>query len=288
MDREELFKRVDSGKAEIPGSLQQNPTLNGNGSDYNQEHQDEIVSSDDDELPTIEQIFKEATQRRMRNEGQQDNETPSVNQPVKRGREEDNQSVSEKATPVTKRRKDDKPQWQNHDTLSRLGAEITPLARYSQILDDQAMNPPLLSCFNGRREVTNKSKKHLKPARNTQASKNLQPETEKGDTYEVACLLARYRHEFFLEWKLDGSRGWVKSSDILDKAMIEDFIKEYSGFDEGFDLIQERLYKRRTKYLLHARGHSSKEDFWVSESLISPKRLAKIKKSGLDSDKSSA
>ncbi|KFA80099.1 hypothetical protein S40288_11749 [Stachybotrys chartarum IBT 40288] len=75
------------------GSLQQNPTLNGNRSDYNQEHQDEIVSSDDDELPTIEQIFKEATQRRMQNEGQQDNKTPSINQPMKRGREEDNQSM---------------------------------------------------------------------------------------------------------------------------------------------------------------------------------------------------
>jgi hypothetical protein len=94
----------------------------------------------------------------------------------------------------------------------------------------------------------------------TQASKNRQPETEKGDTYEVACLLARYWHEFFLEWKLDGSRGLVKSSDILDKAMIEDFIKKYSGFDEGFDLIQERLCKGGAKYLLHARGHSSKED----------------------------
>jgi hypothetical protein len=224
-------------KAADLGSWQQNQTLNGNGNDYSQEHQDEMVSSDDDELPTIEQIFKEATQRKMRTEGQWDNKTPSIHQPVKRGREEDNQSFSEKATPVMKRRKDDEPQWQNHGTLPRLRAEITPSARYSYILDDQAMNPPLLSCVNGKRRVTDKSKKHLKPARNTQASKNRQPETEKGDTYEVACLLARYRHEFFLEWKLDGSCGWVKSSDILDKAMIEDFIKKYSGFDEGFDLI---------------------------------------------------
>ncbi|KEY72650.1 hypothetical protein S7711_09763 [Stachybotrys chartarum IBT 7711] len=38
-------------------SLQQNPTLDGNGNDYSQEHQDEIVSSDDDELLTVTYSF---------------------------------------------------------------------------------------------------------------------------------------------------------------------------------------------------------------------------------------
>ncbi|KFA76289.1 hypothetical protein S40288_11783, partial [Stachybotrys chartarum IBT 40288] len=148
------------------GSEQHSPILAGNENDCSQENQHELVSLDDDELPTIEQIIKEVAQQKMRNKSQRDNETPIVHQPLKRGREEERQSVFEEATSATKRHKDDNSQWQNHDTLPRLRTHIKPSARYSQVLEDETMNSPLPSCVNRKRRVTNKSKKPFKPYRN--------------------------------------------------------------------------------------------------------------------------
>ncbi|KJZ71100.1 hypothetical protein HIM_09519 [Hirsutella minnesotensis 3608] len=102
------------------------------------------------------------------------------------------------------------------------------------------------------------------------------------DVYTAECILARWgKHTFFLRWS-DGTTGWEPRRNILDKQMLREFEARYHGFDEGIDVLGSRSKAGKRQYLLHWHGRPSREDSWVDEKLMSPKRIEGIRTCALD------
>ncbi|PHH86043.1 hypothetical protein CDD83_10835 [Cordyceps sp. RAO-2017] len=73
------------------------------------------------------------------------------------------------------------------------------------------------------------------------------PSRQVTDVYQMDCLLARWRHIFFLRWS-DGTTGWEPKRNILDRQMLEEFEAGYQGFDEGVDVLRSRSKAGKTIY----------------------------------------
>ena len=102
------------------------------------------------------------------------------------------------------------------------------------------------------------------------------------DVYEAECLLARWRkHTFLVKWS-DGTTTWEPRMNILDKRMLDGFEAAYEGFDAGVDVLATRTRAGKCQYLLRWHGRPRKEDSWANEGLLNPKRVERIRESGLD------
>lgn len=92
------------------------------------------------------------------------------------------------------------------------------------------------------------------------------------NVYQVDCLLARWgKRAFFLRWS-NGTTRWEPKKKILDKQMLDEFEASHRGFDEGIDILGLRSKAGKRQYLLHWHGRSLREDSWVDEKLMNPKR----------------
>lgn len=92
-----------------------------------------------------------------------------------------------------------------------------------------------------------------------------------GNIYQVKRLLGRWKRQYFLLWA-DGSTGWVSKSDILDQSMMDQFDREYRGFDDGIDILDSRVRHRRRQLRVRWHGRPTAEDCWIDKRLIDPKR----------------
>ncbi|KAJ6436720.1 putative AC transposase [Purpureocillium lavendulum] len=87
------------------------------------------------------------------------------------------------------------------------------------------------------------------------------------EVYKVTRFLGRYRRRFLVQWK-DGSVSLVPQRDVLDKKMLENFLKTYRGLDAGVDLLKKRRVKNgNIQYQIRwpgeqQKGESEHETCW--------------------------
>lgn len=93
------------------------------------------------------------------------------------------------------------------------------------------------------------------------------------DIYQVECILARWgKNTFLLKWS-DGTTGWEPRRHVLDRQMIRDFEEGYRGFDKGVDVVGTRTRAGKRQYLVRWHGRPVREESWVDEKKLNPKRL---------------
>lgn len=132
--------------------------------------------------------------------------------------------------------------------------------------------PRVRSPKSGR--ATTRSARQKSSRRPAKASAQRGPQPR---TYRVNRLLGRYGHRLLILWT-GGSTSLGTTKDIVDKGLLKDLTKDYTGLDQGVDLLDWRRGKNgRGEYRIRWPGlrqtiHRHSECRWVGANLIDPKR----------------